>query len=398
MATFPVKWYASNMQGAPSLGDTADGALAALLKAVLVTGFGTLTPTSIVWDAAEDAAKVTIAAGHSYLQDSVVAVSGATPTAYNGEFRVKKVTATELWLPLDGGNPGMAASGTLSIKVAPLGWTLTHESADQKVAIYRPTDISASGNVSLRVDNTAWSGWTNASYNAHLAKVQLVEDVVDINTYTLIHDHRWPATGRYSDKRWDIIGDSQLFYFLPAYAAGNYQFAHCFGYIKSVRPGDRYHAVLSTYSSTSTGDQGRNWGYSSSNYTDWGNNFPQFDNSTHRVIARPYHQLFGTTGWWMKGLFGRIGNGVNLPNGPDNGFYMSTDPIMVMETNNHLRGYLPGLIVPFATMASWDRKNFRDLPALPGKIVRFIRAGYSESNYTAGQVSLMGFDLSGPWR
>ena len=56
MATFPVKWYASDMQGAPSLGDTSAGALTALLKAVLVTGFGTLTVNSLVWDATENAA------------------------------------------------------------------------------------------------------------------------------------------------------------------------------------------------------------------------------------------------------------------------------------------------------------------------------------------------------
>ena len=43
MAEYKVKWFASEMQGAPSLGDTAEGALTALLKAVLVTGFGTLT-------------------------------------------------------------------------------------------------------------------------------------------------------------------------------------------------------------------------------------------------------------------------------------------------------------------------------------------------------------------
>lgn len=398
MATFPVKWYASNMQGAPSLGDTADGALAALLKAVLVTGFGTLTPTSIVWDAAENAAKVTIAAGHSYLQDSVVEVSGATPTAYNGEFRVKKVTATELWLPLDGGNPGMAASGTLSIKVAPLGWTLTHESADQKVAIYRPTDVSASGNVSLRVDNTAFSGWFGANYHAYLAKIAMVEDVVDINTYTTIYEHRWPATKRFSNGRWDFIGDSQLFYFIPAYAAGNYQFVYSFGYIKSIRPGDRYHCIMNHYHTTNADEQGRWWDQGSYSYSSWGNNFPVFDQSAYRVIARPYHQLFGTTSWWLKGLFGRFGNGLTVPNGPDNGFYMSADPIMVMETNSQLRGYLPGLICPFGTVASWSRKNFANLPALPGKILRFVSVGYSEDNSTAGQVTMMGFDLTGPWR
>nr|WP_323937938.1 hypothetical protein [Aeromonas caviae] len=395
---FPVKWYASQMQGAPSLGDITAGALTALLKAVLVTGFGNLTINALVWDAAEGAAKATFSGGHAYLQDSVIEVSGASPAAYNGEHRVKKVSSTEVWFELDGGNPGSAGSGTMSMKVAPLGWTLTHESGDGMVAIYRPTNVSESGNVSLRIDNTAFSGWTGASYIAYLAKVQLVEDVVDINTYTLIYEHRWPCTGRYSDKRWDLIGDSQLFYFLPAYAISNYQSLLMFGYIKSVRPGDRYHAVLSTYPTTGANETSRRWDQSTN--TNWGyvyNNLLSFDDSNYRIMARPYHQLFGTVGWWLKGVFTRFGTGMTVPNGSDNGFYMSTDPIMVLESNNHLRGYLPGLVVPYGNVSAWHRKNFANLPALPGKIVRFIQATYNESGAIASN-TLAGFDLTGPWR
>ncbi|WP_421281615.1 hypothetical protein [Aeromonas taiwanensis] len=398
MATFPVKWYASDMQGAPSLGDTSAGALAALLKAVLVTGFGTLTLTSLVWDATEGAAKATIAAGHAYKQDSVIEVNGASPAAYNGEHRVKKVSSTEVWFELDGGNPGIAASGTLTMKVAPLGWTLTFESADGMVAIYRPTNVSESGNVSLRIDNTAFSGWTGTTYFGCLAKMQLVEDVVDINTYTLISDVRWPATGRYSDKRWDLIGDPQLFYFLPAYAAANYQSIFAFGYIKSVRPGDRYHAIMMNYSSNSADDSNRRWNLGAGNsYTLYCTNGLSFDDSAYRHLARPYSQLFGTTGCWLKGLFARFGTGMSVPNGADNAFYMSTDPIMVMETGNHMRGYLPGVICPFASVSAWYRKNFSNMPALPNKIVRFIAAAYAESTLNAAP-TMLGFDLTGPWR
>lgn len=394
---FPVKWYSNAMQGAPSLGDTSAGALAALLKAVLVTGFGTLTLTSLVWDATEGAAKATIAGGHAYLQDSVVEVSGASPAAYNGEHRVKKVSSTEVWFELDGGNPGSAASGAMSMKVAPLGWTQTHESGDGMVAIYRPTNVSESGNVSLRIDNTAFSGWTGATYLGFLAKMQLVEDVVDINTYTLISDVRWPATGRYSDKRWDLIGDPQLFYFLPAYATANYQSMFAFGYIKSVRPGDLYHAIMMNYGSNSADDSQRRWnvaaGGSFSNYC---TPALAFDDSSSRHLARPYSQLLGTAGCWLKGLFTRFGTGMSVPNGADNAFYMSTDPIMVMESGNHLRGYLPGVICPFASVSAWYRKNFSNMPALPNKIVRFVAATYSEGSASAP--TMVGFDLTGPWR
>ncbi|HHB1156316.1 TPA: hypothetical protein ACOA1Y_003484 [Vibrio cholerae] len=390
MATFPVKWFASNMQGAPTITDSTAGGLAALLKAVLVTGFGTLTVNSLVWDATENAAKATISAGHAYKQDSVIEVTGASPAAYNGEHRVKKVSTTEVWFELDGGNPGIAASGTLSMKVAPLGWTLTHESADGMVAIYRPTDVSASGNVSLRIDNTAFTGWTGTAQ--WLAKVQLVEDVVDINTYTLIYDHRWPATQNLSDKRWDLIGDSQLFYWLPAYGNYNFQALYLFGYLNSVRPGDRYHAILATYPQADAANTGRRWDSSSAFY----NNLLAFDDTNHRALARPYTQLFGTTSWFIKGLFSRFGAGLPLPNGPDNGLYFNPGPFMVLEANSHLRGYIPGLIQPFGTISAWNRKNFANMPAFPDKIVRFIQATYNEA-YNLTPV-LIGFDLTGPWR
>ncbi|EKB19215.1 hypothetical protein [Aeromonas veronii] len=76
MAEYKVKWFASEMQGAPSLGDTAEGALAALLKAVLVTGFGTLTINALAFDTATGWAMSTFTGGHAYLQDSVIQVEG----------------------------------------------------------------------------------------------------------------------------------------------------------------------------------------------------------------------------------------------------------------------------------------------------------------------------------
>lgn len=400
MAEYKVKWFASEMQGAPSLGDTADGALAALLKAVLVTGFGTLTINALSFDAAKGWAVATFSGGHAYLQDSVIQVDGVSPAAYNGEHRVMQVSSTQVWFELDNGNPGAAGSGAaMTMKVAPLGWTITHESGDGKVFILRPTNVSESGNVSLRIDNTAFSGWSGVTYRAYLAKMAMVEDVVDINTYTTIYEHRWPATKRYSSGRWDLIGDQQLFYFLPAYAAHGYQPLLMFGYIKSVRPGDRYHAVISNYPTTSSDESQRRWDQttSSSSYAAVYNNLLNFDDSAHRGIARPYHQLFGSTSWWLKGVFGRFGNGLSVPNGPDNGFYLSADPIMLIESGNHLRGYLPGLIVPYGNIGAWNRKNFANLPAMPSKIVRFIQATYNENAGTAAP-TMMGFDITGPWR
>lgn len=65
MATYPVKWYASEMQGAPSLGDTTEGALTALLKAIMVTGFGNLTINALSFDTAKGWAVATFTGGHA---------------------------------------------------------------------------------------------------------------------------------------------------------------------------------------------------------------------------------------------------------------------------------------------------------------------------------------------
>ncbi|WP_413165627.1 hypothetical protein [Aeromonas salmonicida] len=396
---YPVKWYASEMQGAPSLGDTADGALAALLKAVMVTGFGTLTINALAWDAAKGWAVATFSGGHAYLQDSVVEVGGVSPAAYNGEHRVMQVSSTQVWFELDAGDPGASGSGAaMTMKVAGLGWTITHESGDGKVLIIRPTNVSEAGNISLRIDNTAWSGWTgpnSASYPMYLAKVFMVEDVIDINTFTIVWEHRWPCTKRYSNGRWDIIGDSQLFYFLPAFSVFNRQFGYLFGYMKSIRPGDRYHAVLVNYQTTApAATQAYSWSYAGN--VSYGSTLPTFEDTSYRAMARPYHQLFGTVAWWLKGLFPRFGTGLNMPNAPDNGFYISTDPIMVLETGNQLRGFLPGMVVPYNSISAWDRKNFRDLPALPGKTIRFIHAVFGTDVSTGS--TMLGFDLIGPWR
>ena len=46
MATYSVKWFTSDMRGAPVVSGTA-GTLIAMLDACLVTGFGVVTATSV---------------------------------------------------------------------------------------------------------------------------------------------------------------------------------------------------------------------------------------------------------------------------------------------------------------------------------------------------------------
>ena len=209
MKTYPVKWFNESMQGAGQTGDSSAGAMIAILKACLVDGFGALAPDALVWDETENCAKATFSLGHAYLVDSVIACSGSTPADYNGEHRVMKVTTTEMWFELDT-VPVANASGTLEIKIAPLGWTITHANGTNDKLIFQAAgDL---GNVSLMIDNTAFTGWSGTY--ARFMKVAMVENVVDIDTYDTIYEHRWPATGRYSGHKWDLIGDNRILFFL----------------------------------------------------------------------------------------------------------------------------------------------------------------------------------------
>ncbi|MFQ2551639.1 hypothetical protein ACK3Z3_11065, partial [Aeromonas caviae] len=117
-----------------------------------------------------------------------------------------------------------------------------------------------------------------------------------------------------------------------------------------------------------------------------------------RVLARAHSQLFGAITWVTVGLFARMGAGLAVPNPADNGFYLAKEPTMVLEGGDTMRGSLPGLINPYGDIGAYDGKTFSNLPLMGGRSVRFLRATYVASAYTGAAVSLVGFDITGPWR
>jgi len=116
-----VKFVTETMPGAPVLSGTP-GALISLLDALLVTGFGLRTATSVV--VAGGVATVTLSSNalNANLLHSVILVDGvAAPMAdLNGEQRVTAASTTTLQFATavaDG-----TATGTITVKSAPAGW------------------------------------------------------------------------------------------------------------------------------------------------------------------------------------------------------------------------------------------------------------------------------------
>lgn len=388
MKTYPVKFFASEMQGAPQISaDSTAGQLALLLKAVLVDGFGALAPDSITWDATVGLAKASISAGHSYPLDSILLFEGVVPLEFNGEHRVIKVDSTTVWFELDDGIEPSAAVSVGSMKIASLGWELTHSDVNNEILIFKPAgDV---GEVSLRIDNSEFSGWSGTY--ARLAKVAMVEDVVDINTYTTIFEHRWAATDRYSNGGWDLVGDNRIFYYMMKYGAGQEFGGYVAGYIDSVRAGDRYHFIMNHTYATDSNDVTMRWEQSNSSYYYY-TCFAANDNTGQNRIARKYHQLEGSDSWKKRGVGSRGSDVFNYPNASTNGFYVNTSPIMIQESDNTLRGYLPFYVEPMANATAMYRKNLQDLPEHQNKIFRMLLSTYdSRSDYAN---TLIGFDIS----
>lgn len=165
MATYPVKYVTNAMRGAPQISGTA-GSLIAALDAFLLTGFGATTAVGVT--VAGGIATAELQAGQSFSKGCIVLVEGATPAALNGEALVLTASNTSITWATTAANG--AASGTITIKVAPVGqWEKQHAGTNK--AAYRSTAPGASG-FCYRVDDT---GSTHA-------RVRGFESMSDIDT------------------------------------------------------------------------------------------------------------------------------------------------------------------------------------------------------------------------
>lgn len=147
MATYPVKWIHSGMRGAPQVSGTA-GTLLAALRAFLLNGFGQVTALSV--SVSGGIATASLNAGQSFDKHAIVLVEGATPALLNGEARV--LTATNSAITWATTAPDGAATGVITIKVAPVGhWAEVFTATN--VSVFRSTDV-AGARFYYRVDDT----------------------------------------------------------------------------------------------------------------------------------------------------------------------------------------------------------------------------------------------------
>jgi hypothetical protein len=224
--TIPVKWFSSDMVGAPALSKSVGSGIS-VLDACLVNGFNTKTLSSLV--VINGTATGTVSNGHGFTSEVVVAISGCTSpwTALNDEFRVTSTQVNTFTFATTVVNG--TATGTIQAKVAPLGWTKLYSATG--LAAYKPTLQNRVPQNILRVDDNQ----TSDDYQS--MRVISCETMSDINTW----DYKCPtekqiAGGLFWEKNrnsggpYRIIGDPTFFYFIPEFIWNNGSSAGGAGY------------------------------------------------------------------------------------------------------------------------------------------------------------------------
>ena len=252
MSSFPVKYIHNAMRGAPKLSGTP-GAFIAVLDAFFVTGFGLVTAQSVT--VAGGIATATLNAGDTFATYCVVQVAGATPEALNGEARVLSATNTSItWATTAPDGP---ASGTITIKVAPVGGWEKAFSGTNKAA-YRSTAPGASG-FYWRVDDSG-------TIAARVCGFEAMTDV-DTGTGPFPTDaqiqgggYQWKSgSANATAVRYDLVADSRTV--LVAIAPGSSESATSiaspirgFGDMIALAPGGDGFAVVLSCSESASGE------------------------------------------------------------------------------------------------------------------------------------------------
>lgn len=387
--TKKTKSFSSDMPGAAVLSGTA-GALIAVLDSVLVNGFGSVALTGL--GVASGVATGTVSSGHPFKAGSVALVTGVTPAGLNGEKRVLSVAGNSLTFDATGIADGVA-TGTMSVKVAPAGWTKQY--AGTNIAVYKMGGVEGTGFV-LRVDDTG----------TKIARVRGYEVMTDANTGTGLFPTvaQWADPGLWWSKSnaasvaarpWRIVADERgFFYFCKNADTASEHQGYYFGDIASLKSNDPYACVLRA----NTADRSA----SSTAIVDGIEYMDQTQSSDGLYIARAANTLGGAvknhqsavTSIGLPLVHTAGAAGLPYPSPVDNGLMLT--PIAIYSAAGY-RGYLPGVSSsPQITNAAFSTGDvIAGSGAMVGKSVSVVKLGAPAAGAGQGVVFM---DQNSDWR
>ena len=356
-----IQFFHSAQSGAPANTGTAGYGIS-LLDACLVTGFNAKNVASIT--VAANVATVTTATAHGFAVDETVLIAGANEAAFNGTFRVLSVpSSTTLTFALV--TELTAASGTVTVKMAPLGWQKVYSGTNK--AVYRSQDVTGT-RLYLRIDDS----------NAQYMTATMYETMTDVDTGTGVTGPVYWKKSSTSDttaRAWQLIGNSSVFYWFSDWNA-SYPLkpnGYVFGDFPSVKPGDAYRCLLighSIYNPT--------YAYSNCHF-----NYARGSANTNgQWIARSYSQIGAAVAAYKESTSNNstmgYGSTTLYPNGADNGLHLV--PVALFEGGaTAYRGRMPGLFVPMENTQGAFPALDRTV-TIDGKRYLAMRVVYDNSN------------------
>lgn len=374
----PVMLSHSAMPGAPTTAAAAGG-LIAVLDACLVNGFGVVNLTSLT--VAANVATAVCATAHSAEIGTVISVAGASPSSLNGNWRVKSRTLNNVVFDTTG-IPDQVATGTITLKNAPLGWTI--EFTTTNIRCYRSPNATGT-QMYLRVDDTG----TNT------AKCTGYETMSDVDTGTGLFP---PLSFQFWPKRagqWYLVGDDRCFYIGVNQTTALGFAVTFFGDFLSDKPADAYACALFGFSTdpmASSISTEADIGACSSILLGAG------------YVARGFTAIGGAqliykipVPWYYAGTtYSGVGNtNFVYPDPVNNALRLSQH---YLWQGNAIRGRLPG-VYPLYQQVGIGVGHLDKIDgqgALAGHVLSTMRTG-SYSGNSAG-VGALAFDTTGPWR
>ena len=381
-----VKYYHSGMRGAPIKNGTP-GSWITVLDAVLVNGFGQVNAVSA--NITNGMVIINLNNNESFDVDTTVLVTGASVLSVNGENTVTASGSNFIsWPTIEPDGP---ITGTITVKVAPLGFT--KQFSGVSLAAYKMMNPLSSG-AFFRIDDTS----------AYFMQIAAYENMLDINSGS----NRTPAlsynsgicvvpksdTANTNATPWEIIGDDSGFYICTQISTySEYAKYRCILYFGDGIPdnsNDSFKIIVNGVGATSS--YANDWAASIASAVSQSNKTNCINRSANglntSISVKFYHM---SAGGGYSGSGGMV-NG-NYPSITNNGLILAQ-----YQYNDDFgrRGIMPGILscTQYAMYHFTTRNVIDGQQQFIGKRLLAISAG---SSY-GGLSGVVFFDITGPWR
>lgn len=216
--------------GATTVNAATVGSFLAMFRACMVDGYNSKTITITRSGATATAA----CTAHGFIVGQIVAISGAGESEYNGNFTVLTAAANDFTFEVSG-SPATPATGTITCKVAPAGWT--EEYTGTNVAAFRSSPTGGTGCYVEISDTVNTVGVYPVTITAYSAMTAIS---TGSNATASVYAGRRPRNSGSDNLQWVLVADAHTFYVMGRGAVStNYMLAGA-GDIEPLVAGDAY--------------------------------------------------------------------------------------------------------------------------------------------------------------